>query len=162
MELMKKLTNWCENSTWQQGWRDRAIAAKEILGPYMPIDKIIDVGCGVKIVEEIIDCNEYVGYDKIGNPDIVLDINEVPVQSGDLLIGLGILEYIDVPKFFEMNVSRFGICLFSYVPSEIRTHPDVENNWINSYTSNEMSEMLEAEHIKKSGYDFFLKAVKAE
>lgn len=155
---MKKLESWKQHSGWNNGFYDRAIALKklykDIMGNY--IGDVSDIGCGTKKLKEILPHRSYTGYDLIGDPDVKIDINKLVLKNADIIIGLGILEYINATEFLDNHLDTCNLLICSYNTKDKHPNNREANWWINSYSLEELKNKI-GEHREVDGYDFFIR-----
>ena len=109
---------------------------------------VADIGCGAMLLERTLppDCT-YIPVDCVPRDTrtLVVDLNKtaLPLLNCDIVVGLGVLEYLaDVPGFVG-QIRREAI--FSYAPVETApNHDRASSGWFNSYTASEMDNIFEA------------------
>jgi hypothetical protein len=109
---------------------------------------VADIGCGAMLLERTLPPNcTYIPVDCVPRDirTLVVDLNKtaLPLLNCDIVVGLGVLEYLaDMPGFVG-QIRREAI--FSYAPVESAPkHDRASSGWFNSYTVSEMDNIFEA------------------
>lgn len=119
-------------------WTERNNWVKQ----YIPNElSIIDWGCGNKDILRYIKPKKYLGIDILSDADIVVDFNkDIPKISERYDIGLvlGVLEYLDNPKYFLESIKNSSNKFIILVLSRNTK----KQEWTNCFTSDDFENLV--------------------
>ena len=123
-----------------------------------PGARVADIGCGAMVLEPHLPQGaHYIPIDCVRRDSrtVVVDLNREPMPSLglDVIVGLGVLEYLDdVPGFLQQVRCE---AIFTYAPLEKNPrHRRASSGWFNSYTERDMDILFE-----RAGFDIKQKTI---
>jgi hypothetical protein len=108
---------------------------------------VADIGCGAMVLEpQLPPGTHYIPVDCVPRDDrtVIVDLNKGPLPdlAVDVIVGLGVLEYLDDVPSFLAQIRREAI--FTYAPVENSPkHDRASSGWFNAYTAHDMDILFE-------------------
>lgn len=144
---------WADPTNLSPAWDERARFAADLVPRAA---RVLDLGCGAMALERFLPPGcEYIPCDLVARDarTIVCDFNagEFPKVECDLVVALGVLEYmVDAPAFLR-RLFEFGKPLvLSYNPAGEGPRDRRANGWVNDYTRPQFGDLLRAAGFKRA------------
>lgn len=141
---------WADPKSLSPAWDARARFAADLIPRAA---RVLDLGCGAMALEGFLPAGcEYIPCDLVARDarTIVCDFNagEFPQVDCDVVVALGVLEYLADPPAFLRRLFELGKPLvLSYNPAGEGTSDRRGNGWVNDYTRPQLGDLL-----RQAGY----------
>ncbi|WP_443751196.1 class I SAM-dependent methyltransferase [Asticcacaulis solisilvae] len=141
------ISRWSVADNFHSNWKDRAEAVAALAGPGKTI---LDLGCGRMDLEGVLHAGcTYIPCDLVARDGRthVCDLNagQLPDAEADIVVMLGVLEYIHDPEaLFQRLASRWRRLILTYNAAELDAGRDrLLHGWFNALTSARLVAMAE-------------------
>lgn len=141
------ISRWRVTENFHSNWRERAELVAALTGPGKVV---LDIGCGQMDIEGVLPQGcVYIPCDLVSRDarTIVCDLNagEIPDVDADIVVMLGVLEYIHDPEaLLKRLASRWKRLILTYNSAELDVGRDrLLHGWFNALTSAQLVGMAD-------------------